>query len=161
MTDENISVAVTANSQFVVTNGTDNKITSSQKLNVTQTDNSDIYLDYHKSEIKQNEKIYELARKIIWTGFVVMMIGVVACFFGVTTASILTASAGALTEIISGTILAFLTKSSKSKKDYYKQLSFDKECDKYIMVIQDMNISDEKKIERLDKLIDNYCKRRK
>ena len=45
-----------------------------------------------------------------------MMIGVIACFFGVTTASILTASAGALTEIISGTILVFLTRSPKVKE---------------------------------------------
>jgi hypothetical protein len=161
MAGENVGIEMTTNSQLVFANDACNKIQSQQKLNITPTDSLKIYLEYHESEIKQNEKIYELARKIIWTGFVVMMIGVIACFFGVTTASILTASAGALTEIISGTILVFLTRSSKSKRDYYRQLSFDEECNKYIRVIQNMNISDDKKIEQIDKLIENYCKRRK
>ena len=161
MAGENVGIEMATNSQLVVANDAGNKIQSQQKLNITPTDSLKIYLEYHESEIKQNEKIYELARKIIWTGFVVMMIGVIACFFGVTTASILTASAGALTEIISGTILVFLTRSSKSKRDYYRQLSFDEECNKYIRVIQNMDISDDKKIEQIDKLIENYCKRRK
>lgn len=161
MAGENVGIEMATNSQLVVANDAGNKIQSQQKLNTTPTDSLKIYLEYHESEIKQNEKIYELTRKIIWTGFVVMMIGVIACFFGVTTASILTASAGALTEIISGTILVFLTRSSKSKRDYYRQLSFDEECNKYIRVIQNMDISDDKKIEQIDKLIENYCKRRK
>ena len=161
MAGENVGIEMATNSQLVVANDAGNKIQSQQKLNITPTDSLKIYLEYHESEIKQNEKIYELTRKIIWTGFVVMMIGVIACFFGVTTASILTASAGALTEIISGTILVFLTRSSKSKRDYYRQLSFDEECNKYIRVIQNMDISDDKKIEQIDKLIENYCKRRK
>ena len=90
-----------------------------------------------------------------------MMLGVVTCFFGLTTPAILTASAGVVTEIVSGTILAVLSQSTKSKKEYYKQLSLDRECDKYITLVQDMSIGDDKKMEILNKLIGNYCKRRK
>lgn len=161
MDGENVGIDTTANFQLVA-NDSGNKLKSQKNLNVAPIDNSmKIYLKYHESEIEQNKKIYKLARTIIWTGFVVMMIGVIACFLGFTTTSILAASVGALTEIVSGTILVFLTKSSKSKSDYYKQLSFDEECNKYIKAIQDTNVSDDKKIEYIGKLIENYCKRRK
>lgn len=161
MTGQTAGIEMTINPPLVVASAVGNKIKSQSQLNVTPSDSLKIYFEYHESEIKQNAKIYKLARTIIWTGFTVMMIGVIACFLEVTTASVLTVSAGALTDIISGTILVFLTQSSKSKSDYYKQLSFDEECNKYIKVIQDMNIGDDKKIEQIDKLIENYCKRRK
>ena len=54
-----------------------------------------------------------------------------------------------------------MEKSTKSKKEYYKHLSLDRECDKYIMLVQEMSLSDDKKMEILNKLIGNYCKRRK
>lgn len=163
MAEENINTAVVTESPFLVTNSSETKISSPSTLNAisTEDDNLKVYLDYHQSEIEQNKKIYKLARAIIWTGFGVMMLGVLACFFGQTTQAILTASAGVLTEIISGTILAVLSQSSKSKKEYYKQLSLDRECDKYITLIQEMSLSDDKKMEILNKLIANYCKRRK
>lgn len=163
MGEENIKVAPTTESQILVASNSETKISSLSTLNTTSINEDDlkVYLNYHNSEIKQNEKIYKLARTIIWIGFGVMMLGVLACFLGVTTSAILAACVGAVTEIISGSILAVLSQSTKSKKEYYKQLSLDRECDKYIMIIQDVGLDDEKKFELLNKLIDNYCKRRK
>lgn len=163
MSEENINIAVSTESPFSVESNGETKISSQSALNTTIVEDDDlkVYLNYHQSEITQNKKIYELARAIIWTGFGVMMLGVLACFFGLTTQSILTASAGVVTEIISGTILIVLSQSTKSKKEYYKQLSLDRECDKYIKLVQDMSLSDDKKMEILNKLIGNYCKRRK
>ena len=65
MAGENVGIEMATNSQLVVANDAGNKIQSQQKLNITPTDSLKIYLEYHESEIKQNEKIYELARKII------------------------------------------------------------------------------------------------
>ena len=163
MVEEKMNIAVGTESPFSVVNNSETTISSSSKLNTTNIDddNLKVYLNYHQSEIEQNQKIYKLARAIIWTGFGVMMLGVVASFFGITTSAILTTSAGVVTEIISGTILAVLSQSTKSKKEYYKQLSLDRECDKYIRLIQDMSLSDDKKMEILNKLIENYSKRRK
>ena len=162
MAEGNTNTAVVTELPFTVANNSETTISSPSILNTTSTDdNLKVYLDYHQSEIEQNKKIYKLARAIIWTGFGVMMLGVVACFFGLTTPAILTASAGVVTEIVSGTILAVLSQSTKSKKEYYKQLSLDRECDKYIMLVQEMSLSDDKKMEILNKLIGNYCKRRK
>ena len=162
MAEGNTNAAVVTELPFTVANNNETTISSPSTLNATSTDdNLKVYLDYHESEIEQNKKIYKLARAIIWTGFGVMMLGVVTCFFGLTTPAILTASAGVVTEIVSGTILTVLSQSTKSKKEYYKQLSLDRECDKYITLVQDMNIGDDKKMEILNKLIGNYCKRRK
>lgn len=160
MAEGNIENTPVNASELSIDSNGENKISPSSKLNTTEADGLGIYLEYHESEIQQNEKIYKLARAIIWTGFGVMMLGVLACFLGQTTPAILTASAGVITELISGTILAFLSQTSKSKQNYYKQLSFDQECNKYIKVIQSLNVDDDKKAEMLGELIKNYCQRR-
>lgn len=146
MTDKNAENAVVVNSQLLVSDSTVNKLSSSQTLNTTENESFKIYLDYHESEIEQNKKIYKLARAIIWVGFGVMMLGVVVSFFGQLTPAILTASAGILTEFVSGTVLIFLSQSSKSKQDYYKQLSFDEEFNKYIDVIKGLNLSEDNRV---------------
>lgn len=162
MVTENIDNTHTENdSQLSITNITETKLSSLPTLNATANDSSLLYIDYHNSEIEQNKKIYGLAKTIIWVGFGVMMLGVVACYFGVTTATILTSVAGVITEIISGIILTVLSQSSKTKKEYYKQLSFDQELDKYIALVKNINLDYDDKREILNKLVDNYCRRRK
>lgn len=137
----------------------ENVIIDKQWLNVTENSGLTIYAQYHQSEIEQNKKIYNTARHVIWVGFGVIVLGIVLAMFGQTTTAILTTIAGCVSQFISGIVMAFLTHSSKSKLEYYKQLSYDEECNKYIKTI--MQLSDDKKTGLLTKLIDNYCKRRK
>lgn len=118
-----------------------------------------IYSIYHTSEIEQNNKIYRTAKGIIWAGFSVIMLSVIIALFGQTTPAIITACTGIITEFISSIIFVFLSNSSKSKLTYYQQLSLDEESKRYIQVISTMK--DEDKVNLMNKLIDNYCSRRK
>ena len=160
MTTTILETVLENNSQITIADSnTKNTISATQSLNVSEDDDLTIYSQYHQSEIKQNDKIYNVARGIIWAGFGVMMLGVVICFLGKIAPAIITTISGVITELISGTIFVFLSQSTKSKMSYYKQLSFDEECKRYIKAIQ--NLDDDKKTEMLDKLISNYCERRK
>ena len=159
MAGENHENLLHDNSQLVVVDSCKNNTIHEQQLNITNDDSSGIYLKYHKSEIEQNEKIYRLARVIIWLGFIVMVIGIFACFLGEITSAILTTTAGILTEGISGIVLSFLSQSSKSKQEYYKELALDEECNKYMKTIKELD--EKNKVVMLEKLINNYCDRRK
>ena len=143
-----------------LTEGTgENVISSHQKLNTSDEVELTIYAQYHQSEIDQNKRIHGVARGIIWAGFGVIVFGIILSIFGLTTSAIVAAASGVITEFISGSVFVFMMKSTKSKMDYYKQLSFDEECSKYIKAFS--NLSEDKKVEMLNKLIDNYCARRK
>ena len=156
------NMSYTIESNFEITPSdveSSNKISSPPNLNVSDTDGLMLYSQYHANEIEQNKKIYDVARRVVWAGFGVMLLGIVLSFFSLVTPAIITTAAGIITEVISGVIFAFLLQSNKNKMDFYKQLAFDEECKRYIRVVQSLN--DEQQKELLSKLIDNYCKRRK
>lgn len=136
----------------------DNLIIGKQDLNITEGSSLTVYIQYHKSEIEQNKKIYETAKGIVWAGFCVIVVGIILAIFDKTTPALITTISGIISQFISGAVMAFLTHSSKTKLEYYKQLSFDEECNKYIKTIE--QLSDDKKAALLTKLIENYCNRR-
>lgn len=137
----------------------ENLIVGNQNLNVTEGSSLTVYTQYHKSEIEQNKKIYGTAKGIIWSGFGVIIVGIMLAIFDKTTSAIITTVSGIISQFISGAVMAFLAHSSKSKFEYYKQLSFDEECNKYIKTIE--HLDDDKRVDLLTKLVENYCKRRK
>ena len=140
-------------------NGNDLVLPKRDSSEISLADAPTIYSIYHTSEIEQNTKIYKTAKGIIWAGFSVIMLSVIIALFGKTTTAIITACAGIITEFISSIIFVFLSNSSKSKLTYYQQLSLDEESKRYIQVIN--TLKDEDKVACINKLIDNYCDRRK
>lgn len=134
-------------------------INGHNNLNVSNSKPYTIYAKYHESEIEQNEKICNTARWIIWAGFLVIIVGIVLSFFEKVTPALIATISGVIIEFISSTIFIFLTKSSKNKLEYYKQLSFDEECNKYLNAAN--TIEEKDRVPLINKLADNYCQRRK
>lgn len=163
MTNVIVDTEVVSDYQLLYKNSSEIEISSQQKLNTTSNeyDNPNLYINYHQSEIEQNEKMHKLARIIILIGFLVTIIGIILCFLGLLIPSIITTSVGIITEAISCTIMILIDQSDKRKKEYYKQLSFDREFDIYINIVRNISLDNDKKAEILNKLIDNYCQRRK
>lgn len=132
----------------------------SNELIISKPTNSfGLYLEYHDNEIKQNKKIYKTSRNIIWAGFAVIIFGIILCFFSLVTVSIIATISGLITELISGTIFIFLTQSNREKYEYYKQLSFDNERQEILKIAE--NLTSDNKMIIFNKLVDNYCDRRK
>ena len=120
-----------------------------------------LFLDYHKNEISQNERIFKLVKNIIYIGVGIIFVGIILSFFGLTTISIVSTVAGVIVEHIFCKILTLLSETNKNKLEYYKQLSFDRECDKYLKIIRNINGDENQKMKILNDLIENYCQRRK
>ena len=117
-----------------------------------------ITLRYHESEINQNRDIVKIATRIIWAGFVVMCLGIICALCEKTTLAILTSISGLITEMISGVVFSFVSYSSKSKKEYFAQLSIVEECDKILALIN--TLDEDAKKQQVDKMVENYCQRR-
>ena len=116
-------------------------IANQQILNVEENSTRTLTSVYHLSEIKQNQMIIDTAKKIIWAGFGIISIGIV-------------------TEFISAIIFAFVTMSNKSKLQYFEQLSVSEEGEKHMQMI--LTLDNKKAQEKLiDKMVTNYCERRK
>ena len=140
-------------------NDDNTRIHNNTSLKVS-TPSTQLYLQYHRSEIEHNNKVYTTFIWLVWAGFLVLVAGIIACFTNHITSGILISASGLLTEFISGIVITILDKSVKSKLEYYKQLSFDEELKKLLEVIQNLN-SEEQKITLLKEFVDNYCSRRK
>ena len=139
---------------------TNNVIHNKSKLNASFNSDFTVSDFYHISEIRQNEKINNTARWIIWAGFCMLIIGVLFVYFGKIDVAVIATVSGIFTEVVSGVVMTFLTKSNKSKLKYFEQLSFNEECDKYLKEIRLLKDENEKNL-KLQNLIDNYCNRRK
>lgn len=140
-------------------NDENTRIPNNIGLNVS-TSSTQLYLRYHISEIEHNDKVYTSFIWLVWAGFLVIVVGIIACFTNHITAGILISASGLLTEFISGIVIVILDKSAKSKLEYYKQLSFDEEQKNLLEVIQNLN-SEDQKTPLLTELVKNYCSRRK
>lgn len=138
----------------------DNLIHNKPKLNASFNSDFTVSDFYHMSEIRQNEKINNTVRRIIWAGFCMLVIGICFVYFGKIDVAIIATVSGLLTEIISGVVMSFLTKSNKSKLKYFEQLSFNEECDKYLKEIRLLK-NEKEKNKKIQDLINNYCDRRK
>lgn len=137
-----------------------NTIPKQQSLVISDDSNVNIKAKYHLSEIEQNGIIIGTAKKIIWSGFLVIAVGIILAYKGNVTVAIITTAAGVITEFISAIIFAFVTMSNKSKLKYFEQLTISEEGDKYMEMIS--QLEDKKAKEKLmDKMISNYCERRK
>lgn len=137
-----------------------NTFQSQQVLNITEKATVTLTNAYHLSEIKQNEAIIKTAKGIIWAGFAVIAIGVIFSFIGKTDAAIVTTASGVITEFISGIMFAFVTMSNKSKLKYFEQLSITEEGEKHMKMI--LSLDNKKAQEKLiEKMVQNYCERRK
>ena len=135
-----------------------NTYTNHEKLNIANDSTSPLSFFYHTSELRQNADIIKTARNIIWAGFCVIALGIIFALLGKADVAILTAISGIITELISGCIFAFVSQSSKSKFQYFSQLSLVEEGDKILAVIGTLN-EDAKETE-VAKIVDNYCQRR-
>ena len=135
-------------------------IANQQILNVEENATRTLTSAYHLSEIKQNQMIIDTAKKIIWARFGIISIGIVFAFVGKTDIAIITAISGIVTEFISAIIFAFVTMSNKSKLQYFEQLSVSEEGEKHMQMI--LTLDNKKAQEKLiDKMVTNYCERRK
>lgn len=114
---------------------------------------------YHNSEINQNEGAYKVVKGILIGGFVIIVVGVFLSFLGKLETGILSSIAGILTEAVSGTVMVFFHMTGKSKQEYFKQLSLDEERQSYILIIESAGLSENNKMELLNKLVDSYCQR--
>lgn len=132
---------------------------SFSKLNVVSNSEITVSNLYHLSEIQQNAAINNTTRKVIWAGFSIIAFGIMLALFGKTEIAIVASAAGVLTEIISGIVMVFLSQSNKSKMQYFNQVAFNEECDKYLQFLSTLN--DGEKAKMIDKMIENYCSRRK
>lgn len=63
-------------------------------------------------------------------------------------------------EFISAIVFAFVTMSNKSKLQYFEQLSMSAESDKLMKVILTLD-NKKAKENMIDKMVTNYCERRK
>ena len=116
---------------------------------------------YHNSEIDQNEGAYKVVKLILVGGFLVIVAGIALSYYGNLETGILSSIAGVLTELISGTVMVFFNMTGKSKQKYFNQLSLDEERQLYISLIERTDLSEENKMELINKLIDSYCQRSK
>ena len=148
------------NTSIKTTKNDDNtRIHNDTGLNVS-TSSTQLYLKYHISEIEHNDKVYTTFIWLVWAGFLVIVVGIIACFTNHITSGVLISASGLLTEFISGIVIVILDKIAKSKLEYYKQLSFDEERKNLLEVIQNLN-SEDQKTSLLKELVENYCNRRK
>ena len=132
---------------------------SHEDLNVVDpTVASKVTYIYHMSEIQQNTAIVQTAKRIIWAGFAVIGLGIIFALFGKIDVALLTTISGLITEVISGVVFAFVSQSSKSKLQYFTQLSMVEEGDKILAVIQTLDDSAREK--QIEKIVANYCERR-
>lgn len=115
---------------------------------------------YHMSEIQQNETIINMAKKIVWFGFGVIAIGIIFSFMGKVESALITGISGVVIEFISAIVFAFVTMSNKSKLQYFEQLSMSAESDKLMKVILTLD-NKKAKENMIDKMVTNYCERRK
>lgn len=158
--EKNNHIATATNELSVSTEPLANALKGQSKINASFGDKFAISDFYHLSEIQQNERINTTVRRIIWAGFITIVVGIVFVYFGKLDVAIIATVSGLLTEVVSGIVMAFLTKSNKSKLQYFEQVSFNEECDKYIKEIRLLS-DEEEKSRKLEKLIQNYCDRRK
>ena len=130
-----------------------------EEINVARSHiSSSLTFRYHMSEIYQNDDIVRTAKRIIWAGFVVMCLGIICALFEKTSLAILTSISGLVTEMISGVVFSFVSYSSKSKKEYFAQLSIVEEHDKILALIN--TLDEDAKKQQVDKIVENYCQRR-
>lgn len=160
MGEKKNNVATATNGLSVSTNPIVNSFQGQAKINASFGDKFAISDFYHLSEIQQNERINTTVRRIIWAGFITIVVGIIFVYFGKLDVAIIATISGLLTEVVSGIVMSFLTKSNKSKLKYFEQVSFNEECDKYIKEIRLLS-DEEEKSRKLEKLIQNYCDRRK
>ena len=149
----------TSNNQLNISSTESGTYKNFENLNVVDpTIASKVTYIYHMSEIQQNSTIVQTAKWIIWAGFGVICLGIIFALFGKIDVAVLTAISGIMTEIISGVVFAFVSQSSKSKLQYFAQLSMVEEGDKLLAVIE--TLDKEAKENQVEKMVENYCQRR-
>lgn len=144
----------------VSTETSKNTYKSLQTLQVSDTTQVKLTEVYHLSEIQQNETIINMVKKIVWFGFIVIAIGIVFSFMGKIESTLITGISGVVIEFISAIVFAFVTMSNKSKLQYFEQLSMSAESDKLMKVILTLD-NKRAKESMVDKMVTNYCERRK
>lgn len=149
----------TSNNQLNISSTESGTFKNYENLNVVDpTIASKVTYIYHMSEIQQNSTIVQTAKWIIWAGFGVICLGIIFALFSKIDVAVLTAISGIMTEIISGVVFAFVSQSSKSKLQYFAQLSMVEEGDKLLAVIE--TLDKEAKENQVEKMVENYCQRR-
>lgn len=142
-------------------NETSNTLLSrGENLNVKSGITVSVSNAYHISEIEQNNRIIKTASRIVWCGLAIICVGILCAITGKTEASVITVVAGIVSEFISAIIFGFVSMSNKSKLKYFEQLSLNEEGEQLLKIVSEM---ENKKVQekQFDKMITNYCDRRK
>ena len=135
------------------------KTIKNRNLNLSQEKELLLSVKYHVSEIEQNDTICKTTILFLWAGFIIIIVGIVLGFFKYIDVGIIAAVSGIIIDFISGIVFVFLTKSSKNKQEYFRQLSLEAERNDYLKFCE--NFSNEDKMIIITKFIDDYCERNK
>ena len=85
----------------------------------SRDDTTSLYVKYHESEIQQNKIIIENSVKMIWTGIILLFIGLFFTLF--TENNFYALLPGAFIDIFSGTMIYLVNKSSETKEKYFSE----------------------------------------
>ena len=130
-----------------------------ENLNLSQEKELLLSVKYHVSEIEQNNAICKTTIFFLCAGFIVIIAGIVLSYFKYIDVGIIATVSGIIVDFISGIVFVFLTKSSRNKQEYFRQLSLEAERNDYLKFCE--NFSNEDKMIIITKLIDDYCERNK
>lgn len=130
-----------------------------KNLNLSQEKELLLSVKYHVSEIEQNDTICKTTILFLWAGFIIIIVGIVLSYFKYIDVGIIATVSGIIIDFISGIVFVFLTKSSKNKQEYFRQLSLEAERNDYLKFCE--NFSNEDKMIIITKLTDDYCERNK
>lgn len=134
--------------------GSDNK-----RLKVNSSPN--IFLQYHASEIKQNESIINSAIKMIWVGVILIVIVSITALWRDSGTTLLVGASGVFIDLFGATIIHLADKSADNKQKNLENISGLEHEQRIMEFIRQTDSHDEFQCEMVSKIVDSHCSNKK
>lgn len=144
----------------IVTNTSDISAKPSDgKIQVS--DRKDIFLEYHDSEIKQNENIIRNAIRMIWVGIAIIVIASINAMLKNTNMALIVGISGVFIDFYAATIIQLANKSSDNKQKNLENLSILEHEKRIIEFVRETDSNNEFQCNMVTKIVENHCSNKK
>ncbi len=126
-----------------------------EKIKVNASPN--IFLEYHTSEIKQNENIIKSAIKMIWVGVFLIVIVTLKALCSDSSTVLLVGISGVFIDLFGATIIHLADKSADNKQKNLENLSALEHEQRIMDFVRQTDNSNKFQCEMVSKIVDNHC----
>lgn len=143
----------------IVTNKSDISAKPSEKK-IQVRERKDIFLEYHDSEIKQNENIIRNAIRMIWVGIVIIILASLNAMIKNTNTALIVGISGVFIDFYAATIIQLANKSSDNKQKNLESLSVLEHEKRIIEFVRETDCNNEFQCNMVTKIVENHCANR-